>query len=367
MFTVTTNPTPVLLIPGGSTNFTVRFTPGSTGLKTAVLHIANNDTNNPFNIALTGTGGTPEIAVEQPPGTSLVDGVSSRDFGSVAVGTNTSLTFTITNSGNANLTGLGITIDGPDSAMFTVTANPTAPVIPGGSTNFTVRFAPVSTGLKTAALHIANNDSDENPFDITITGTGTGGFIVSTNVLVTGISLITLNPQTGLFEQTVQLYNNSLNTITAVRLLILSLPNDVQVYNASGFTNGIPYVQYNLPLAPAVTVGFLIEYYRANRNANFQPTFFVQETTPLSVTPTGIVLSINSTNVLAGRLLIEFTATPGRSYAVQYSTNLTNWKTAVPIIIAPANRVQWYDDGPPKTESNPTNTGSRFYRVVELP
>jgi hypothetical protein len=367
-FTVTTNPT-APVIPGGSTTFTVRFAPVSTGLKTAALHIANNDSDeNPFDITITGTGigGAPEIAVEQPPGTNLVDGVSSRDFGSVAVGTNTSLTFTITNSGNANLTGLGITIDGADSARFTVTTNPTAPVIPSGSTTFTVRFAPVDTGVKTAALHIANNDSDENPFDITITGTGTGGVIVSTNVFVSAISPITLNPQTGLFEQTVRLNNSSPNTIAAVRLLILGLPDDVQVYNASGFTNGIPYLQYNLPLAPAATVSFLVEYYRANRQAIPQPTFVAQEITPVSVTATGPVITINTNVPLAGRFLIEFSAIPGRRYAVQYSSDLENWKTANPIITAPANRVQWYDDGPPKTESQPT-TGSRFYRVMVLP
>jgi hypothetical protein len=261
---------------------------------------------------------------------------------------------------------LGITIDGADSARFTVTTNPTAPVIPSGSTTFTVRFAPVDTGVKTAALHIANNDSDENPFDITITGTGTGGVIVSTNVFVSAISPITLNPQTGLFEQTVRLNNSSPNTIAAVRLLILGLPDDVQVYNASGFTNGIPYLQYNLPLAPAATVSFLVEYYRANRQAIPQPTFVAQEITPVSVTATGPVITINTNVPLAGRFLIEFSAIPGRRYAVQYSSDLENWKTANPIITAPANRVQWYDDGPPKTESQPT-TGSRFYRVMVLP
>jgi hypothetical protein len=54
--------------------------------------------------------------------------------------------------------------------MFTVTANPTAPLTPTRDTTFTVRFAPTSTGTKTAALHIANNDEDENPFDIRLTG-----------------------------------------------------------------------------------------------------------------------------------------------------------------------------------------------------
>lgn len=42
----------------------------------------------------------------------------------------------------------------------------------GGSTTFTVRFAPTTAGAKTAALHIASNDSDENPFDINLTGKG---------------------------------------------------------------------------------------------------------------------------------------------------------------------------------------------------
>jgi len=116
--------------PAGSTNFTVNFAPASAGIKIAALHIASNATNNPFNINLTGTGTNataPIIGVQQPLGTSLVSGITNN-FGSVTVGTNTSLTFTITNSGNADLTGLGITINGADAGMFTVTANPTAPV-----------------------------------------------------------------------------------------------------------------------------------------------------------------------------------------------------------------------------------------------
>ncbi len=134
----------------------------------------------------------PEIAVEQPTGTDLADG-GSASFGSVGVGEAANLTFTIRNSGNASLTGLAITKDGADQAMFTVTSDPVAPVAGGGSsTSFTVRFVPDSTGPKTAALHIASNDADENPFDITLTGTGT----LSTNADLAALSLSvgTLNP-----------------------------------------------------------------------------------------------------------------------------------------------------------------------------
>jgi len=66
-----------------------------------------------------------------------------------------------------------------------------------------------------------------------------------------------------------------------------------------------------------------------------------------------------------GSFLIEFATTPGHVYTIQYSDGPSGpFKTAVPSITAPANRLQWLDDGPPKTESQPAG-GSRFYRVFE--
>jgi hypothetical protein len=79
----------------------------------------------------------PGIVVQQPLGTNLTNGVGTNNFGSVAVGATNSLTFTITNVGSADLTGLGITIDGANSAMFTVT-NLTATVTPLNTARHTV-------------------------------------------------------------------------------------------------------------------------------------------------------------------------------------------------------------------------------------
>jgi uncharacterized membrane protein len=173
-FSVTASPT-APLAPAGSTSFTVRFAPVTGGLKNAMLSIASNDPDeNPFEIALAGTGvvPAPEIVVEQPVGTSLVDGTAAVSFGYRGLGTNGSLVFTVRNTGTANLTGLGISIDGTHAADFSVSASPTAPVAPGGSTTFTVQFAPSATGLRTAALHLASDDWDENPFDIALSGNG---------------------------------------------------------------------------------------------------------------------------------------------------------------------------------------------------
>jgi copper(I)-binding protein len=360
--------------PGGSTNFTVSFAPAGTGAQIAALHIASNDpTNGLFNTVLTGTGAAvaaPIIGVQQPAGTNLVNNAATNNFGSVAVGATNSLTFTITNNGSANLTITGITIDGTDAAMFSVT-NLTATVSAGGSTNFTVSFAPAGTGAQIAALHIASNDPTNGLFNTVLTGTGTNGaIIVLTNVLVIATSPTMLNPQTGLFTNSVLVTNSGPNTIAAVRLLILLAPAnaDVRVYNASGrTTNGTYYVQYNFPLAPGATVDFTIEYYRASRRPIIPPpTYVVQElTNAVTLTVTnGVGVKIDNITPSSGGMLIGFYATPGRSYAVQYSSDMTNWLTADPFIIAPANYVQWFDQGPPKTQNLPA---TRFYRAFELP
>lgn len=94
-------------------------------------------------------------------------------FGTGETGASSSRTFTIKNDGTADLTGLGITIDGTHAAEFSVTSLPTTPLSGGGSTSFTIDWTPLTSGSKTATLHIASNDVDENPFDIGLVATAT--------------------------------------------------------------------------------------------------------------------------------------------------------------------------------------------------
>jgi hypothetical protein len=68
-----------------------------------------------------------------------------------------------------------------------------------------------------------------------------------------------------------------------------------------------------------------------------------------------------------GTCLIEFSAVPGQVYHIQYTEDLHNWKTVVPSVTNDANRIQWIDNGPPKTDSFPGDKSIRVYRVITAP
>jgi hypothetical protein len=173
-----------LITPAGNTTFEVRFTPFAAGIRTAIINIANNDLNeNPYDFAIQGTGiAVPEINL-QGNGVNIVDGDTTSsltdhtDFGSVMLGANFTRVFTIQNVGTANLNLTGnpiVSITGNNASDFTVLAQPATPVAPAGNTTFIVRFTPSALGLRSVTITIANNDSDENPYDFAIQGTGIG-------------------------------------------------------------------------------------------------------------------------------------------------------------------------------------------------
>ena len=116
----------------------------------------------------------PEIVVEQPAESEIVNG-GLRDFGTVAIGSNASLTFTIRNTtvADLNLTGSPrVATSGLHKSEFTVTEQPNATSIVGlGTTTFTVRFTPTAVGIRSAALTILSNDDDKSQYVINLTGT----------------------------------------------------------------------------------------------------------------------------------------------------------------------------------------------------
>lgn len=183
-FAVTSTPSNTIT-GSSSTTFEITFTPSATGLRTATLTIANDDSDeNPYNFNIQGNGIilAPEIDI-QGNTVSIADGdttpslTDDTDFGNVATGGSNANTFTIENTGTAglNLTGAApyVTISGAHAADFTVTATPANSIGAGSNTTFEITFSPSAIGLRTATVSIANNDSDETPYNFNIQGTGT--------------------------------------------------------------------------------------------------------------------------------------------------------------------------------------------------
>ena len=134
---------------------------------------ANGGGNVPVTRLTYATPPSPEIAVEQPAGTQLTDNTGQIAFGSLDIGSTTATkTFTIRNVGTANLSGIVINKAGGNPGDYWVSGPATSTLAPGASITFTVTFKPAAAGGRTAAIHIRSNDSDENPFDIVLSGSG---------------------------------------------------------------------------------------------------------------------------------------------------------------------------------------------------
>ena len=197
-FTVTTQPA-ATVAAGGTSTFQVTFDPSAVGTRTAALSIANDDADeNPYNYSIQGNGTAPEMDVRGN-AVSIVDGDNTpsltdhTDFGAALVAGGTVVrTYTITNSGTATLNLSGsprVTVSGTHAADFTVTTQPAATVAAGGTSTFQVTFDPSAVGTRTAALSIANDDADENPYNYSIQGTGTVANVAPTNILLSSTNV----------------------------------------------------------------------------------------------------------------------------------------------------------------------------------
>jgi hypothetical protein len=144
------------------------FPIGVTTVTVTAKDAANNTSVASFNITVNGV----QIAVEYPPGTDLIDAAPAPvDFGTVVAGDSKTLTFTIRNRGTRDLTGLALTkAANGNPGDFYAPALGAATLAPQLTTTFPVTFSPSAAGVRNAILRIINNDPDENPFDINLTG-----------------------------------------------------------------------------------------------------------------------------------------------------------------------------------------------------
>jgi beta-galactosidase len=144
-----------------------------------------------YELEVYGEGVRPEITVLGND-VSITDGdttpsaADGTDFGSVAPGAPAiSRTFTVRNDGNSALTLGVVTVP----MGFYVIEGLSGSLAPGASDNFTVQLDTGVLGIKTGEISFTTNDSDENPFNFTITGTVGSSEVPEITVLGNGVSI----------------------------------------------------------------------------------------------------------------------------------------------------------------------------------
>ena len=161
---------PLTLTPGQSATFNVTFTPTTSGnIVGAISVIAtvsssqdpNINYNSALSIPLSGTGRSPPGVLQPTP--------SSISFGSVPVGSSTTQSETLTNSGNSSVS---ITQANLSGSAFSVSGlNLPLTLVPGQSFTFGVAFAPDSAGSVTGSISFVSTASNSS-LSISLSGTG---------------------------------------------------------------------------------------------------------------------------------------------------------------------------------------------------
>src|SRR4029077_20783176 len=96
---------PLTLTPGQSSTYSVQFAPTAAGSASGQVSFVSNASNSPTSVSMTGTGVT-------APAAQLTTNPTSESFGNVTLGSNTTQSISLSNTGNANLTISSITTSG---------------------------------------------------------------------------------------------------------------------------------------------------------------------------------------------------------------------------------------------------------------
>ncbi|HXJ17542.1 MAG TPA: choice-of-anchor D domain-containing protein [Candidatus Polarisedimenticolia bacterium] len=158
-FSVTGLSTATTIAAGGRATFNAVFAPASIGTVNGSIALVTNGSPAQLTISLTGTGQAATYVLGANP--------TSLNFGTVAVGSSTSLGVTLSNTGNSNITISGVTVSGTGFSASGVTSG--LILTPGQAATLTVQFAPAGTGTSTGSVSVASN-ATSSPTTIPLSG-----------------------------------------------------------------------------------------------------------------------------------------------------------------------------------------------------
>ena len=218
-------------------------------------------------IAVTGTVNpppAPEIDVFS--GTTAVADASVHNVGGMIVGAQT-LNYRIENNGTAplNLTGMApfvVTGTPVNVTGLTINPAPTTPIAASANSTFTANFTISAVGPFSFTLSIANDDASENPYNWTVSGTGTAA----------------PEPEMDVFRNAVAVADGGTDALGTIQAQVATtLTYDIQ-------NNGTAPLAITTPVAPANETNCVV-------TVTTQPTNSVAAsgatTLVLTVTPAG--------------------------------------------------------------------------------
>jgi hypothetical protein len=236
-----------------------------------------------------------------------------------------------------------------------------------GETNIAPHFL-VLTNLMTNHYSFTARATDDQ---------GATGTSTPVNVMVierpplTLLGGVTFNPQSGLFHLTNIVFNPTYSIFNAVRVYIFGLSNSIVVVNASGTTNGVPYVQSAGPILPSTgwtnTIKFFVPVGALTPNPKLVPELIMPAVTAATITNGTGQHVVRGVFLQDRNFMVEFVTTATQRYYIQFSSDLKNWTTVQPSIPGNGTTIQWIDAGPPETDTLPSISNKRFYKVISTP
>jgi hypothetical protein len=178
-----------------------------------------------------------------------------------------------------------------------------------------------------------------------------------------------LNRSTGLYEQIVEVENTTPYTMEAIRIHVEGLNENVTLQSTTGTgDDGTPYVQYDVPMTPGEKQNFLIEFRSKTRRWDAATSIILELLPEAEEEPIIGELREVDMEVQIGSdssFYLNFLTEEGTTYYIQYAEQITGlWKTSNITLKGSGQRQVWVDDGPPKTNTHPSEATSRFYRII---
>jgi len=153
------------LAPGASCSFTIAFTPKSVATLSSIITVTDNAAGSPQTVTLSGTGTAVPAPIAGLTASSLTFTANVPNAAGVQP-------VTLSNTGNATLTGIFISIGGSStSSAFSDTTTCGTTLASGSSCSISVNFTPSAFGSYTGTLSVADNATG-TPQTVSLTGTG---------------------------------------------------------------------------------------------------------------------------------------------------------------------------------------------------